>query len=160
MSDTEKMIQPNMQEFSPFICEILKNGGSARLTVTGNSMWPMLKDGIDSVLIEPANRMVKRWELPLYQRDDGSLVLHRVMKKKKDAYAMCGDNQVIVEWPVRAEQIIGIAVEFTRKGKTTKCNNILYRIYAAMWSILRPCRLFMLRLYRKIIITKRWFSKR
>lgn len=159
MSDTEKMIQPDMQEFSPFICEILKNGGSARITVTGSSMWPMLRDGIDSVLIEPANRKVKRWELPLYQRDDGSLVLHRVMKKKKGAYAMCGDNQIIVEWPVYSERIIGIAVEFTRKGKTTKCSNILYRIYAAIWSILRPYRLFMLKLYRKIIITKRWFSK-
>ncbi len=159
MNDTEKMIQPGMQEFSPFICEILKNGGSARITVTGSSMWPMLKDGIDSVLIEPATREVKRWELPLYQRDDGSLILHRVMKKKKGAYVMCGDNQVIVECPVRQDQIIGIAVEFTRKGKTTKCSNVLYRIYAAIWSILRPYRLFMLKLYRKIIITKRWFNK-
>ena len=158
MKDTQKMIQPDMQEFSLFICEILKNGGSTRITVTGSSMWPMLKDGKDSVLIKPANRMVKKWELPLYQRDDGSLVLHRVIKKKKGAYAMCGDNQVIVEWPVRADQIIGIADEFTHKGKTTKCSNILYRTYAALWSILRPYRLFMLKLYRKIIITKRWFS--
>ena len=159
MNDTEKMIQPDMQEFSPFICEILKNGGSARITVTGNSMWPMLKDGADSVLIEPITREVKKWELPLYQRDDGSLILHRVMKKKKGAYVMCGDNQVIVEWPVRSDQIIGIAVEFTRKGKTTRCSNLLYRTYAAIWSIMRPYRLFMLKLYRKIIITKRWFNK-
>lgn len=159
MINTEKMIQSDMQEFSPFICEILKNGGSARITVTGNSMWPMLKDGIDSVVIEPVTRSVKRWELPLYQRDDGSLILHRVMKKKKGAYVMCGDNQVIVEWPVRPDQIIGIAVEFTHKGKTTLCSNGLYRMYAATWSILRPYRLLMLKLYRKIIITKRWFNK-
>ena len=140
------------------IRETLDMGKNFKISPNGSSMLPLIVQGRDHVYIKKPEGRLKKYDIAFFKRDDGKFILHRVVRVKKNSYVMCGDNQVIVEWPVRADQIIGIADEFTHKGKTTKCSNILYRTYAALWSILRPYRLFMLKLYRKIIITKRWFS--
>lgn len=139
MNKEEKTIKTGMQELSPVICELLRAGGRVRLTVTGNSMYPMLRDRKDSVVLKSADE-IRRWDVPLYRRDDGKFVLHRVVKVKNGVYTMCGDNQTALEAGIRRDQILAVATEFSRDGKTISCQSRSYRLCAALWGFLRPLR--------------------
>ena len=156
MSNTDKTIKTGMQELSPMLCELIDAGMRVKLTVTGESMYPMLHDRADSVVLARADR-IKKWDLPLYRRDDGSYVLHRIMKVRNDCYDMCGDNQCVIEKGIRRDQIVAVAVEFYRNGKCISCDNLIYRFLAAVWAIMRPIRPLVLRLY---VLLRRNLSKR
>lgn len=156
MSNTDKTIQTGMQELSPMLCELIDAGMRVKLTVTGASMYPMLHDRADSVVLARADK-VKKWDLPLYRRDDGSYVLHRIMKVKNDRYDMCGDNQCVLEKGIRRDQIVAVAVEFYRNGKYISCDNLLYRFLTATWAVMRPMRPLVLKSY---VFLRRNLSKR
>ncbi len=152
-----KLLKSNMEELSPVLCELLRSGQKVRLTVTGNSMYPMLHDRRDSVVLA-APRTLKRLDLPLYRRENGSYILHRVMRVKKGVYTMCGDNQTVLETPIFQDQIVAVAVEFSRNGKTISCSQWQYRFYAGLWGLLRPLRPVVIKGY--LAIRKKWNQKR
>ena len=49
-----KKITPSITELAPLICQSLDEGRDVKLTVTGMSMYPMLRDQMDNVIIEKA----------------------------------------------------------------------------------------------------------
>ena len=77
----------------PLLEEKLSEGGSVELPITGTSMLPLLVQGRDRVIISKADKQLKKYDLPLYKRDDGAFVLHRVVAACGGTYTMCGDNQ-------------------------------------------------------------------
>ena len=120
-----------MKELAEVVKLQLENGGKANLTVTGNSMWPMMLSGRDSViLIPPGNE--KKGDVVLYQRASGQYVLHRIIDVTRDGYIFCGDNQVMREL-VAKEQFIAVMESFTRNGKHYSRNTFSYRIYQTVW---------------------------
>ena len=67
-----KQIAIPMEELMPLLQLQMETGGSARLTVTGSSMMPMLRDRKDQVFLEPITGPLKKGDLPLYRRTDGT----------------------------------------------------------------------------------------
>ena len=128
-----------MEELSELILLQLKNGGRARLTVTGSSMAPMLQHRRDTVELIPVAGPQKKGELILYRRDNGQYVLHRIVKVVKDGYICCGDNQAMRE-PVRHDQLIAVVDGFIRKGKKYTRKDFDYLLYKAVWVGLFPIR--------------------
>ncbi|MCX7714371.1 MAG: S24/S26 family peptidase [Clostridia bacterium] len=123
-----------MEELSPIILEAVQKGRSVRMRVVGNSMYPMLRSGIDSVVLVRADSC-KRGDIPLYRRENGSFVLHRVISVSGGAYTMCGDNQTTKEFPVYESQIYGKVKGFYRGGRYISCKNPLYRAYSFVWTV-------------------------
>ena len=76
----------------PLIKERLAAGQSVRFSPKGTSMLPMLRQGIDSVVLSPLPKRLGKYDLPLYQRDNGQFVLHRIVAAE-DSYTCIGDNQ-------------------------------------------------------------------
>ena len=76
---------------------------------------------------------VKRCDVILYRRNDGSFVLHRVIGKGKLGYKLCGDNQLAVEYPVKPEDVVAKVTSFERKGKEYSVKVIWYRLYSFLW---------------------------
>ena len=72
----------------------LDRGGRAALTVTGNSMVPMLRHRRDSVVLtRPPEGGPRRGDIILYRRDSGQYVLHRVVEARgEDSLVCCGDH--------------------------------------------------------------------
>lgn len=125
----------SLSELYPLIRDILADGGSFTLTVTGTSMYPFILGGRDKVTLSPVTKELKKNDLPFYRRADGAFVLHRIVKVEKDGtYTMCGDHQTQLEKGIRRKQIIAIATEYTRKGKHLTNRNVLYRIYRTVWT--------------------------
>ena len=125
----------------PLIREQLSRNCSVRLSPRGTSMLPMLRQGRDSVLLSPLPERLKRYDLPLYQREDGSYILHRIVKVQ-DAYTCLGDNQFDEEYPVTHEQMIAVVSAFYRGKRMIRCNALGYQLYCRVWYASRGIRHF------------------
>ncbi len=125
----------------PVIREQLARGCSVKLSPRGTSMLPMLRQGIDSVLLSPLPERLKKYDLPLYQRDDGSYILHRIVGVG-EYYTCMGDNQFVCECPVRHDQTIAVVTAFYRGKKKISVDALSYRLYRWFWWHSRKWRRF------------------
>lgn len=137
------------------ITPVIEGGKSAKFTVVGDSMYPLFRDGIDNVIVVKSENIKKR-DIILYSREDGSFVLHRIVGKADKGYKLCGDNQMIIEYPVKSENIIAVVSAFERNGKTFSVNALWYKIYSLIWSTFISQRPLILKLSRKI---KKFFRR-
>ena len=123
----------SMQELLPFIEEALNNEKTFVIPITGTSMLPLLVAGRDSVTLKRCNAPLKKGDLPLYRRKDGTFVLHRVVALESDGtYTMCGDNQFLKEKGIDHTQIIGVVTGITRNGKTFSVDSKKYQSYVKL----------------------------
>ncbi len=138
-----------LDDIMPIMREQLARGQSVKFTPRGTSMQPMLVGDRDQVILSPLPEKLKKYDLPLYQRDDGAYVLHRIMKAG-DTFTCIGDNQFVFEHFVRQDQMIGLVAEFVHNGKQYKVTDISYKIYRILWCNSRLLRRGLGYLYRHI----------
>lgn len=71
------------EQKSTFEEQIRKHGYLVYRNV-GDSMLPILRQGKDLMVIsrKPEDRL-KKYDVPLYKRDNGQYVLHRILKVRK-----------------------------------------------------------------------------
>ena len=136
-----------MESLMPLIRESLEAGRSVRFSPSGVSMMPMLRQGKDSVVLSPVSGRLKKYDLPLYQRDDGKYVLHRVVDASEN-YTCIGDNQFVPEQGIRQDQVIAVVSAFYRGDKLYGVNTIGYWLYCRIWHYSRPLRHFCRRCLR------------
>ena len=101
--------------YSDYKTELEKNGVIA-FVPGGNSMWPTLKNRKQSVVVKTKTERLKRFDVALYLRPEGTFVLHRVMDKTDSGYIMCGDSQLTKE-SVKEENVFGVMIGFYRGEK-------------------------------------------
>lgn len=118
-----------MTEIEPMIKEAFDNGEEFNLITAGTSMLPMLRDRQDTVVLQRKNGKLKKYDLPLYKRADGSFVLHRIVGIGKEGYILSGDNHDLKEYPVTDEQIIAVVTAYIKDGKRISTNSLGYKIY-------------------------------
>ena len=120
-------------DITPVIEELIKSGADVRLTVTGNSMFPMITSLRDSVVITKAPDRLKKYDIPLVKRNNGDYVLHRIVKVKNGEYHLNGDNQYFVEKGICHSQVAGVVKSFTRRGREIDCDRFTYKLYSRFW---------------------------
>lgn len=147
-----------MAALSPLMEEILRSGGSVELTATGNSMRPMLLHRISKVRLAPPGSLQKG-DLPLYRRDNGAFVLHRVIALQNGSYTLCGDAQWHPEPGIRPEQIVAVATDFCRRNRWRSCRGRAYRAYWQIWLWIRPMRRLVVGGSRKVFRMLRKLAK-
>lgn len=125
----------------PLIREYLAAGKTVKFSPRGISMLPMLRQGIDSVVLSPRPEKLKKYDLPLYQRDDGHYILHRIVKAG-ERYTCIGDNQFDFEPGLRHDQMIAIVSGFYRGDQFHSVNEFGYRCYCRFWHHSRGLRHF------------------
>ncbi len=136
----QKKIVADVRLMGAMIEETLSRGDSVRLIVTGNSMFPLLHNRKDTVLLAPA-KTVKKYDITFHKRQDGRYILHRVVGINRDGtYNIAGDNELKPEPPVLREQILGVVTEFTRWSKTCRPKGFRYWLYVRIWCLLMPWR--------------------
>ena len=116
----------------PLIRERIAAGETVRFSPRGTSMLPMLRQGVDQVVLAPVPERLKKYDLPFYQRDNGQFVLHRIVKVG-ETYTCVGDNQFERERGLRHDQMIGVVISFTRGSKEHSVDELSYRIYCSFW---------------------------
>lgn len=140
-----------MSELSPLIEGIIESGTDVRFTVTGSSMRPLLTNCRDSVVLTACDPLsLKKRQIPLYKRPDGTYVLHRIVKVRKNSYDMCGDHQWETERDVDKSSVICVVKGFYRNGIYHGCDELPYRLYSFFWTAALPFRKFAFSLHRKL----------
>ena len=114
--------------------------GTIVYKVSGTSMLPLLKQETDLVVICKISAPLKPRDIVLYQRDNGTFVLHRVIKVHGDSYTMRGDNCSQLEHGIRRGQILGKLTQIVRDGKSIDLASRSYEAYARIMAAALPRR--------------------
>ena len=130
--------------------EQLAQNGKLIYTNKGDSMMPLIKQDRDLLIIEPAIGRLKKYDVPLYKRDSGQYVLHRILKVLEDDYVICGDNRWVKEYGIQDRHIIGVLTAVVRDGKEISVNNWKYKLYVHLWCDMFPIRAFIVHAVNKI----------
>ena len=125
--------------------EVLARDGKLIYSNVGDSMWPFIRQGRDLLVIKPPCGSLHRLDIPLYRRDSGQYVLHRILDVKKDSYVLCGDNRWGREYGITDRHIIGVLTAIVRDGQEIPVTDWRCRLYAHLWCDLFPLRALILR---------------
>ena len=140
-------MKKNTGDFKTDLEQLLQKGNIIRLKPQGYSMYPLFHPGRDEAIIEayPIDQL-RRGDVILYRRDQGILVLHRIVRVTANGYYMTGDNEYDIEGPLRPDQFRGNLIAFVRNGKEISVRNPVYRFLSALWLLMLPVRPFCFRL--------------
>lgn len=97
--------------------DVIAEQGRLVYTNEGDSMVPVIREG-NLLIIEAVKEPLKVGDVPLYKRDTGQYVLHRIVGIKNGKYQMKGDNREFVENGIYERHIIGVLTGIIRNGRT------------------------------------------
>ncbi|HHZ05727.1 MAG TPA: hypothetical protein GX401_02890 [Clostridiales bacterium] len=137
--------------------EIKEKGYYGGLT-HGSSMYPLLYNLRDIVHIIPINGKLKKYDVVLFRRKNGQLVLHRLLRSVNSGYIMCGDGQFKKEYRVQQSQIIGVMDSFYRNKKYICVTNLWYKFYVYIWCFSLPTKWILMKAYNLVIKIKKYFK--
>lgn len=120
--------------------DVLAEQGVYVSTTSGVSMYPMLRDRRDTIVISPCSGRLKKHDVPLYRRGD-SYVLHRIVKVLPDSYVIRGDNCINSERGITDADIVGVLTSFYRGDKLVDMSSAGYRMYVLLCRLSYPARL-------------------
>ena len=137
--------------------EELKEKGVLVYTNVGTSMRPLIRQGKDVMIISSLDHLgrdLRKMDVPLYKRESGQYVLHRIIKINKDGYVIRGDNTYSNEHGVTDHQIIGVLTGVIRNGKEISVNSFGYKVYSYFWLYTYYIRKVMVWMKRKNRLSK------
>ena len=125
--------------------DVIERDGRLVYTNVGDSMRPLIRQDRDILIIEKPQGRLKKYDVPLYKRDSGQYVLHRVLKVRDSDYVICGDNRYNKEYGITDRHIIGVLTAVVRDGKEIPINDWWYRLYVHLWCDFFPIRALILK---------------
>lgn len=137
------------------IARYIRENGRYVGVPTGTSMFPMLHNKADIIVIEPFDKKPEIRDVALYLRADGSHVLHRIVGKDENGYIMCGDNQWVKEHGIKADVVLGELKGFYRGERYIDCKtDKKYLRYVRFWDAFFPVRRLLLKFIRKFYLMR------
>lgn len=126
----------SLKEMSPVLEEVLSSGGKVKIIASGNSMEPVITDGQDVVVLKKGEGSLKKNDIVLFKRDNGRLVLHRVIAIDSCKVTLRGDNQWATE-TVDRTRIIGVLDSVERNGKVYSADSSYFKKQKAILPFIR-----------------------
>ena len=96
--------------------------------VHGDSMFPFINEDSDFVRLEKPHGVLAPYDLPLYRRPNGKLVLHRIIEVRRGYYVICGDNRSFRE-TVPYEWVVAVSTGVIKDGRYIAADSDEYRKY-------------------------------
>lgn len=132
------------REFLDSVTELVQAGKEVPIPIAGGSMLPFLAPNRDSVLLTAPRFPLKKGDVALFRRPNGSYVLHRVFLRNEQngtgVYYFVGDNQLLLEGPVPEAAICAIASKANRKGKVLSTRSPIWLFFSILWIRILPWR--------------------
>ncbi|MDO4489095.1 MAG: S24/S26 family peptidase [Eubacteriales bacterium] len=127
-------------------------------TLTGSSMYPLIRNGRDRVTIEPLNGMPQRGDIVLFKRPDGIFSCHRVIETDSEGATIrtFGDNCRMPDDPVPLSLVYGKVTKVLRDGVVINTDTDAERQKGLRWlnsGIKRKTVLFLRRVHNFVIKT-------
>ena len=140
---------PNDIFFAQVESEIA-SGKSVRFKVKGFSMFPLLRNDIDEVLLSPVAGQPKIMDIVLF-RYKGKHILHRIIDVKDGRFIIQGDGIYLTSEHCKEEDIVGVVTSIYKRGwKPFNVSSGIYRCLSMIWLKLRFCRRYLLAIARRV----------
>ena len=139
--------------FFALVEEEIENGKPVRFRLKGNSMFPLLRNGKDMVILEKYHtNNLRPMDVVLFHYK-GSYVLHRIIQRAGDTLLIQGDGSIVATEQCNVKDVVGKVTNICRpSGKITSVENWRWKLYSFLWvkSIrLRPYLLKILYLFKR-----------
>ncbi len=112
---------------------VLQQQGYLVLSTVGKSMWPLIREGRDSVKLEAIYRKIVKNDVVLYRSKSGMMILHRVTAIRGKTYTCCGDSQWVGEKDISESDLIAVLTGIYRENHFYSVDSCIYRIYCKVW---------------------------
>lgn len=142
IADPEELMEP--------LLELVKEGETVPLVISGSSMTPFLVHHRDTVYLSKVSRPLKKGDMILYRRRNGAYVLHRICAVREGTYDLVGDAQTLIEPGICPEQVLALVTAVRRKGKLLQGSSFWWRFFENVWIRMIPLRPWIMGLYRRV----------
>ncbi|MDP2996856.1 MAG: S24/S26 family peptidase [Bryobacterales bacterium] len=129
----------------PLAREALCRGTHVRMTVTGTSMRPFIRDGDTVELAALGSKAVAVGDVVLAKRADGIYFLHRVVRVEGDRFYLAGDALEHEEGPFSGASLVGCVVNVQRAAKLISLQSAHWQLAGILWIKMGPLRPYLLR---------------
>ena len=125
------------------VARLLSQGHCVTIRAQGNSMFPFITGGRDSVVL-CRSKTVGVGDIVLAGLPDGRYVLHRVYRVQGDMFVLMGDGNLQATELCSKDRVLGKAVRIMRGNHTVDCTSKCTHRKAALWRRLLPVRRYLL----------------
>ena len=136
---------PNDQFFA-LVEKELEEGKTVKIRLKGNSMFPLLRSGRDSVILvkSPADSL-KPMDVVLFKYC-GNYILHRIIKRDGVRLLIQGDGVISAIEQCTVDDVVGKVVKVCRSsGKTIDVDNWRWTLSSRLWRSSEIMRLLLLK---------------
>lgn len=130
------------------ILPLLDEGLDASFIVRGMSMWPLLCDRRDTVILSSAEgKTIRRGDIVLLKIPGiNKYLVHRVTKIYPDqSVVTTGDANCFRDGRFPASYIKAVSYRVIRKGREIECRSFRWKCLISIWMFLYPVRKPLLR---------------
>ena len=120
--------------FFSWLEEEIAQGKSVRFRLKGNSMFPLLRNGKDTVVLEkcPADEL-KPMDVVLF-RYRGGHVLHRIIQRKGNDLLIQGDGSIVAMERCSVNDVVGkVAGVYRSSGKFISVESWKWKFPSYLW---------------------------
>lgn len=132
-----KILPPEMLDQ---LLGLLEEAETVPLVISGGSMTPFLVHGRDTVYLSKVKAPLKKGDMILYRRDNGTYILHRICSVDGETYTLVGDAQTRLEPGVRRDQVLATVRAVCRKGKILRSGCFWWDFFERVWIRVIPLR--------------------
>lgn len=143
----------------PFFAEVarlLSQGHRVTLRAWGDSMFPFIAGGKDSVVLSKS-KDIGVGDIVLAALPDNRYVLHRVYRMQGDGFVLMGDGNLQATERCGKKHVQGKVVRILRGGRPVDCTSKAAHRKAAVWRWLLPVRRYLLFALRKFLLPNNRF---
>ena len=127
--------------FFDYVAERLSDGDNVRLRLKGNSMFPLLRNNKDVVVLAPCTgEKLVPMDVVLF-RYRGDYVLHRIVRREGDRLLMQGDGVYASFEQCMVGDVVGRVIAVCRpSGRVDSVDGWRWRIASRLWRVVEPLR--------------------
>ena len=131
----------------------LAEGRPVRFRLKGNSMFPLLRNGKDVVVLEKCSfESLKPMDVVLF-RYRGKHVLHRILHREGERLLIQGDGSFVAKEECTVNDVVGKVVQVCRpSGKVLSVDSWQWTIPSRLWRLSNTIRVFLLRVAHKLFL--------
>ena len=139
--------------FFAWVEEEIAQGKPVRFRLKGNSMFPLLRNMKDSVILEKCSTHdLKPMDVVLF-RYRGTHVLHRIIQRRGDDLLIQGDGSIVAMEQCMVNDVVGKVTGICRpSGKIVSVENWKWKLSSRLWRTSNSMRKFLLRVAYKLFL--------
>ncbi|MFQ6066726.1 MAG: S24/S26 family peptidase [bacterium] len=137
MPQKKEILDLKRDDFAFITQEVLSRGRVLRFRTKGGSMSPFIRNE-DVVEVVPLKGKINLGDVVLYRSSYGKMVIHRVIRRRKESIITKGDSVPSSDQPVLSEQVLAQVVSVEKNGWRIRLDTPMGRLINILFATISP----------------------